>query len=63
VATPRTRDLSVYDGQECIGRIKVTDDGKAVAYDPNGKRLGSFPSLKAASAAFNSRVGQAARQS
>jgi hypothetical protein len=57
------RELAVYDGQECIGKIKVAEDGKAVAFDPNGKRLGSFLSVKAASAAFNSRVEQVAQQS
>lgn len=37
---------------------------KAVsANGPNGGRLGSFPSLNAASAAFSFRIEQAARQS
>jgi hypothetical protein len=62
MAAPRTRELSLYDGQELIGTIKVADDGKAVAFDWRGKRLGSFPSLKAASAAFDSRVERTARQ-
>ena len=52
MAAPRTRELAVYDGQECIGAIKVAEDGNHVAFDPSGKRLGSFPSLKAASAAL-----------
>jgi hypothetical protein len=46
------RELSLYDGQECLGIIKVAEDGTARAFDPRGKRLGSFPSLKAASAAL-----------
>jgi hypothetical protein len=52
MATPRTRELFVYDGQECLGTIKVAEDGKAVAFDQRGKRVGSFPSLKIASAAL-----------
>jgi hypothetical protein len=48
------RELSLYDGQECLGTIKVAEDGKARAFDAHGKRLGSFPSLKAASDALES---------
>lgn len=47
------RELSLYDGQEWLGTIKVADDGTVRAFDPRGKRLGSFPSLKAASAALS----------
>jgi hypothetical protein len=46
------RELCIYDGQECIGTIKVAEDGTARAFDAHGKRLGSFPSLQAASAAL-----------
>ncbi|MDR3420131.1 MAG: hypothetical protein P4L80_02635 [Xanthobacteraceae bacterium] len=53
MASPRKRELSVYDGQDCIGTIKVADDGSAVAYR-RGKRIGSFSSFEAASAAFDS---------
>jgi hypothetical protein len=45
------RVLSVYDGQECIGTVKVRD-GTAAAYDARGKRLGSYVSVQAAQAAF-----------
>jgi hypothetical protein len=47
------RELSVYDGRVSIGTIKVAEDGTAVAFNPNGKRLGQFPSLNAAYAAFD----------
>lgn len=47
------RELAVYDGQACMGTIKVADDGTAVAFGARGKRLGTFRSLKAASAAFD----------
>jgi hypothetical protein len=46
------RILSIYDGQECIGTVKVRD-GTAAAYDARGKRLGSYVSVQAAQAAFN----------
>jgi hypothetical protein len=49
----RKRELSVYDGQACMGAIKVADDGTAVAFGASGKRLGAFRSLKDASAAFD----------
>jgi hypothetical protein len=52
------RDLSLYDDQECIGRIKVAGDGKATAFDVHG-RLGSFPTEKAALAALNSPLDEA----
>ncbi len=58
---PRARELAVYDGQECVGTIKVADDGNAVAFDRNGKRRGSFPSFKAASDALGS-IEQAPQQ-
>jgi hypothetical protein len=48
----KSREVSVYDGQECIGTIKVNNDGQARAFDARGNRLGSFPSLTAACAAF-----------
>jgi hypothetical protein len=50
------RRLSIYDGQDCVGAIEIADDGEARAFDRRGKLLGSFPSSKAASAAFNSSV-------
>jgi hypothetical protein len=50
----RARELAVYDGQECIGMIKLADGGEAVAFDQHGKRRGSFPSFKAASDALGS---------
>jgi hypothetical protein len=46
------RILSIYDGQECVGTVKVTSKGEAVAYDPGGKSLGRFPSIEIATAAF-----------
>jgi hypothetical protein len=49
----RKRELAVYDGSECMGTIKVADDGTAVAFGASGKRLGAFRSLKDASAAFD----------
>jgi hypothetical protein len=48
----RQREVAVYDGQNLVGTVKVASDGKAVAYDARGKRLGSFPTFQAASAAF-----------
>jgi hypothetical protein len=56
------RRLSIYDGQNRIGAIEVADDWEAHAFDRRGKLLGSFPSIKAASAAFKSSVEQAVRQ-
>ena len=45
-----------------IGTIKVADNGRAVAFDRDGKHLGSFPSFKAASAAFGPSVERPACQ-
>jgi len=46
------RLLSVYDGQRLIGAMRVAGDGAARAFDPAGKYLGKFPSVKAASVAI-----------
>jgi hypothetical protein len=45
--------LTIYDGQTCLGSIRVGVRGDAVAYSVDGKRIGSFPSEQAALAAFN----------
>ena len=63
MAAAHTRELSVYDGQEFVGTVKVSDDGKARAFDRDGKRIGSFPSFEAASAALNVRIEKAAQRS
>jgi hypothetical protein len=47
------REVAIYDGMDLIGTVKIAADGKSVAYDPCGKRLGSFPTFQAASAAFD----------
>jgi hypothetical protein len=46
------RELALYDGTHLLGTIKVAANGKSVAYDTRGKRLGSFSNFEAASAAF-----------
>jgi hypothetical protein len=54
MSAARKRELAIYDGQICLGIIKVSEDGKSTAYDPHGKRIGKFPSCKAATAALTS---------
>jgi hypothetical protein len=49
---PCRREVSLYDGVDWIGTIKIAADDKSVAYDTRGKRLGAFPNFEAASAAF-----------
>jgi hypothetical protein len=46
------RRLSVYDGSERLGRIEISKDGAARAFDARGRRLGTFPNFKAAADAF-----------
>ena len=41
-AEPAASMVAVYDGQDCIGTIKVGGRGDAVAYNAKGKRLGFF---------------------
>jgi hypothetical protein len=53
---PPLRELSVYYDQMQIGRIEVAKDGTAVALDANDKRLGQFPTPKAAYTAFDKPV-------
>jgi hypothetical protein len=47
------RWLFIYDGQLLVGTIKVAGDGVARAFDPAGRCLGEFSSVKAASAAIS----------
>jgi hypothetical protein len=47
------REFSLYDGQNFIGTIKLAADGTTEAFDLRGKRLGTFPSFRAATAAFD----------
>jgi hypothetical protein len=47
------RELAVYDGTDLVGTIKIASDGKSTAHNAHGKRLGIFPSQRAASAALN----------
>ena len=47
------REVSVYDGVNLLGTIKIAADGKSTAYNPRGKPLGSYPTFQAASAAFD----------
>jgi hypothetical protein len=51
-AKPTASIVSVYDGQTYLGSVRVGGHGDAVAYDADGKRIGSFPSERAAMAAF-----------
>jgi hypothetical protein len=47
------REFSLYDGQNFIGTIKLAADGTTEAFDLRGKRLGTFPSFRAATTAFD----------
>jgi hypothetical protein len=47
------REAAIYDGLVLLGIVKIADDGESIAYDARGKRLGLFPTLQAASAAFD----------
>jgi hypothetical protein len=54
------RELFIYAGTDLIGVVKITSNGSskvttAIAYDPDGKRVGIFTSLQAASDALYSR--------
>jgi hypothetical protein len=59
----QVRELAVYDGRDCLGKIAVTADGQACAFDLRGKLLGTFESAKAAYAAFASTRTKAAGRS
>jgi hypothetical protein len=47
----RTREVALYHGQLYLGTIKLA--AKATAFDSNGKRVGTFTSLEAASNALD----------
>jgi hypothetical protein len=55
------RVLSVYDGQDCVGTIKVAGDGEARAFDQCGKRVGKFQSVKEASHALTKATDRSQR--
>jgi hypothetical protein len=48
------REVAVYNGQILLGIVKIAR--KATAYDPDGKRVGIFATLKAASDALEARA-------
>jgi hypothetical protein len=48
---PTKREVAVYRGQTYLGTVKLA--GKASAYAPNGKRVGVFTSLEAATDALD----------
>jgi hypothetical protein len=50
---PHRRELFQYDGTRCIGRIVVSSEGEAKAFNSAGKRLGAFPNVRAAIAAIS----------
>ncbi len=41
-------EISVYSGRECLGVIILADDGRHVAHDADGRRLGVFATSKEA---------------
>jgi hypothetical protein len=47
-----TRELAVYDGRECLGKIAIAANKKARAFDSRGKSLGTFENFEAASDAL-----------
>jgi hypothetical protein len=51
----RAREVAVYNRQLYLGTIKLA--GKATAFDSNGKRVGTFTSLEAASDALGGGAG------
>jgi hypothetical protein len=52
--TPSKSHLSLYYGRECIGHI-VDESGEWKAFDTNGKKLGTYVSMKAAADATSNR--------
>ncbi len=47
------RNIAVYDGQHLLGFVIVHEDKTCVAKDAAGRRLGTFPSVKAATDAID----------
>jgi hypothetical protein len=47
-----TREVAVYDGRDCLGKIAIAANKKARAFDSRGKSLGTFENFEAASAAL-----------
>jgi hypothetical protein len=41
-------ELALYDGTRCLGQILGRKEDGFTARSPNGKKLGSFPSIRAA---------------
>jgi len=56
------RMLFLYDGQNLLATMNVADDGAVRAFDPRGKYLGKFPSVKAVSAAISTPSGKDAAE-
>ena len=56
----RSREVYIYDGRECLGRIAAAANGKVRAFDGRGKSIGTFDKFDAAEAALWKRVRKAA---
>jgi hypothetical protein len=55
------RELAIYNGQELLGIVKIAEN--ITAYDPDGRRVGVFTSLQAASDALQPSGGREEYQS
>jgi hypothetical protein len=51
-SAPR-REIAVYYGRDCVGRIQVAVNGEARAFNSSGDVLGLFPTETAALAALS----------
>jgi hypothetical protein len=47
------REVALYDGQNLVAVIRIGADGKCIVFDARGKRLGSYPTFRAASNALS----------
>jgi hypothetical protein len=51
------REVALYDGQILVAIIRVSGNGKCIAFDADDKRLGSYPTLQAATNALHAARG------
>jgi hypothetical protein len=53
---PSPRELAIYNGRDLVGTVTIIATDEVKAYDANGKCVGAFPSLEAASDALDRSV-------
>jgi hypothetical protein len=54
----KARELSIYAGRDCVGML-IVRNGRVDAFDAQGRRLGTFENIEAATEAITGKYAEA----